>query len=128
MGFLDEVQKKAASVLGGIKGEHTGLVETIMGMVTSRESGGLSGLLNSFREKGLGGIVSSWVSTGRNLPISPDQVQNAIGEERIQQVAAKTGMSPEAVKAKLAELLPDVVDKLTPEGKVPEEETAATKK
>lgn len=120
MSFFDEVKNKAAGMLGGLKGEHLGILETIMGMVTNKESGGLGGLVDSFKEKGLGDIMSSWISTGKNLPISPEQVEEGIGQERVNQFATEAGMSPEAAKSKLAELLPGVVDKLTPQGHLPE--------
>lgn len=128
MSLFDDAKKKAASMIGGMWGEHTGIVETVMGMITNKESGGLTGLVDSFKEKGLGDIVSSWISTGKNMPISPEQIQQGLGQERIQQFAEKTGMSSEAASSKLSVLLPDVVDKLTPEGKIPETELAGIQK
>lgn len=120
MSFFDEVREKVVSAVGGMKGEHSGLIDGILGMVTNKDSGGLAGLVNTFKEKGLGDIISSWVSTGKNLPISAEQIQHGIGKEQIQQLAEKIGLSPEAAKSKLAEFLPDIIDKLTPEGKLPE--------
>ena len=120
MSLFDEVKNKLFSAIGDKEGEQSGLIESIMGMVTNKESSGLEGLLNSFKEKGLGDIISSWVSTGENQPISADQIQEGVGKEQIQQIADKIGTSPDAVKSKLAELLPDIIDKLTPEGKIPE--------
>ncbi|HSB30701.1 MAG TPA: YidB family protein [Candidatus Sulfobium mesophilum] len=120
MSFLDEVKDKIVSAVGGMKGEHSDLIDSIMGMITNKESGGLEGLVNSFKEKGLGDIMSSWISTGRNLPVSDDQVQQGIGKDQIQRLAEKIGLSPDAAKSKLAELLPDIIDKLTPEGRIPE--------
>ena len=120
MSFFDEVRDKVVGAIGGMKGEHSGLIDSVMGMVTDKESGGLAGLVNTFKERGLGDIISSWISTGRNLPISNDQVQQGIGKEQIQQLAEKMGLSPDDAKSRLAELLPDIIDKLTPEGKIPE--------
>ncbi len=120
MSLMAEIKDKVLSAIGGMKGEHSDLIEGIMGMITNKESGGLEGLVNTFKEKGLGDIISSWVSTGRNLPISGEQVQEGIGKEQIQRLAEKTGVSSEAARSKLAELLPDIIDKLTPEGKIPE--------
>ncbi len=120
MGGFDEIIGKVTEAIGGPKGEQSGLIESIMGMVTSEESGGLAGLVSGFREKGFGDVVSSWVSTGSNLPISTEQLQQGIGMEKIRQLAEKAGLSPEVAKSRLAELLPDIVDKLTPEGKIPE--------
>ena len=114
MGMLDDIKDKA---LGALKGETGGLMDGIHSML---ESGGLAGLVDSFKEKGLGGVISSWISTGKNLPISAEQIQQALGKEKIQQLAEKAGMSPEDVKAKLTEHLPNIIDKLTPDGKLPE--------
>ncbi len=118
MSFFDEVKGR---LFGSEKeGEQSGLIEGIMAMVTNKESGGLAGMLENFNGKGLGDIISSWVSTGRNMPISADQVQDGVGKEQVQQLAEKAGMSLDDAKSKLAELLPDIIDKLTPEGKIPE--------
>ena len=64
--------------------------------------------------------MNSWVGTGENQPISADQVEQGLGQERIQQISGKLGMDPGTVKSKLAEVLPGFVDKLTPNGKVSE--------
>lgn len=117
MSLLHDITDKA---LGALKGETGGFMDGIHSMLVSKESGGLAGLVDSFKEKGLGGIISSWISTGKNLPISTEQIQQALGKEKIQQLAEKAGMSPEDVKAKLTEHLPNIIDKLTPDGKVPE--------
>ncbi len=117
MSLLDDIKDKA---LGALRGEAGGFMDGIYSILGSEESGGLAGLVESFKEKGLGGIISSWISTGKNLPISADQIQQALGKEKIQRLAEKTGMSLEDVKAKLAEHLPNIIDKLTPDGKVPE--------
>ncbi len=117
MGLLDDIKDKALSAL---KGETSGLMDGIHSMLVSKESGGLAGLVDSFKEKGLGGVISSWISTGKNLPISADQLEQALGKEKIQQLAEKAGLSPADVKAKLTEHLPNIIDKLTPDGKVPE--------
>lgn len=117
MGLLDDIKDK---VLGGLKGEMGGLMDGVHSMLGSKESGGLVGLVESFKEKGLGNIISSWIGTGKNLPISAEQIQQALGKEKIQQLAEKAGMSPEDVKAKLTEHLPNIIDKLTPDGKMPE--------
>ena len=83
------------------------------------QPGGLSGLLQNFHDKGLGELVTSWVGTGQNLPISADQIQHALGSEQVQQLAAKLGIPSGVVSSQLAQLLPTVVDKLTPSGEVP---------
>jgi len=64
--------------------------------------------------------VASWVSTGQNLPISAEQLQSVLGNEQVQAIAQKLGFTPQEVSAHLAELLPQVIDKLTPDGNVPQ--------
>ena len=89
-------------------------------MLSQGHSGGLANLVHAFKEKGLGEIASSWVRIGENLPISPEQIQQGMSREQLQQLATNAGIQSEAVSAKLAELLPVVVDKLTPNGVIPE--------
>jgi uncharacterized protein YidB (DUF937 family) len=115
MGLLD-------SVLGSLAqgGSGNQLLDSVMRMVNDPAHGGLEGLVRSFQDKGLGSIVDSWVSTGRNLPISPDQIAQGLGSGELSALASRLGMSQGDVSSKLAQLLPDVVDKLTPNGRVPD--------
>jgi uncharacterized protein YidB (DUF937 family) len=76
--------------------------------------------VQNFHDKGLGGLVTSWVGTGQNLPISADQIQHVLGSAQVQQLAAKVGISPEAASSQLSQLLPTIVDKLTPNGQMPQ--------
>jgi uncharacterized protein YidB (DUF937 family) len=94
-------------------------------LLQSKELGGLDGLVQKFTKGGLGDIISSWVSTGANLPISPEQIQKGLGPTQISQLASQLGMSPDAVSKQLAKILPGVVDKLTPDGKVPTQDIIA---
>ena len=73
------------------------------------------------RREGLGELVNSWVSTGQNLPVSSEQIQHVLGNEQVEQLAAKAGISPDLASSKLAELLPMIVDKLTPNGQIPQQ-------
>ena len=120
MGLLDDVAGKAMGLFGGGSGEQSGLLNGVLDLVSNSGSGGLAGLVDTFKEKGLGDIVSSWVGTGQNLPINADQIQQALGSETIQNLAAKAGLSTEEISAKLAEHLPGFVDQMTPNGAVPE--------
>jgi len=81
---------------------------------------GLSGLAQNFQSQGLGDIFSSWVSTGENKPIQPQQLQGALGAEVLQQLTGGSGMSLQAALPLLAQLLPAVIDKLTPQGQLPQ--------
>ena len=80
---------------------------------------GLNSLVRGFREAGLADIVDSWISTGPNLPITLEQLQKGLEGKVIRQLAYKTGLSQEATCAELATLLPQLVDRLTPEGALP---------
>jgi uncharacterized protein YidB (DUF937 family) len=120
MGFFDDLAGKVASAVKGSQGQQGGLVEGVMGLLTNKETGGLGGLMQAFNQQGLGDIISSWVGKGNNLPINPEQVQEVLGSDVIQQLAEKSGVSVDAAKAQLSELLPSLIDKVTPEGKIPE--------
>jgi len=114
MGLLDNI---AGQVLGG--GAKSDLLNAVMGLVGNQQTGGLGGLVQQFSGKGLGDIVNSWVGTGQNMPITPQQIQQGLGSDTIKQLASKAGLSPDAVTSQLAGLLPNVVDKLTPNGQIP---------
>lgn len=118
MGLLDEMTSKAHTMFGGAEGESSGLLNGVMKMLSSSETDGLSGLVQSFKDKGLGDVVSSWVGTGENLPVNADQISNALGSETIQDLASKAGVSSTEVSPLLAQYLPGLIDKLlfTPSG------------
>jgi uncharacterized protein YidB (DUF937 family) len=114
MGLLDNL---AGQVLGG-NSTQGNLINAVMGLIGNQQAGGLTGLVEQLAGKGLGEIVNSWVSTGKNLPITADQIQHGLGSGTISQIASKVGITPEAVTSQLTQLLPQVVDKLTPNGKI----------
>ena len=118
MSFFDDLVEKVSGA--GSQGQQAGLVEGVMGLLTNKETGGLGGLMQSFNQQGLGDIISSWVGTGNNATITSEQVQEVLGSDVIQQLAEKSGVSVDAAKAQLAELLPSLIDKVTPDGKIPE--------
>ena len=120
MGLLDGMAKGLlAKVLGGGSSQNP-LMDIVLGLITSPETGGLQGSVQMFKEKGLGEAMSSWISTGENQPVSGDQIQHALGGNFIQQIAQQLGSSKSEVAGSLANLLPDIIDKLTPTGKLPE--------
>ena len=88
-------------------------------------SGGLGDLLKQFQQHGQDDKAQSWVSTGPNEPVTPHEVEQALGAERIAWLTQQTGMSREELLAGLSRELPEAVDKLTPEGRVPTEQEAA---
>ncbi len=121
MGLLDDVLEKAKTTVGGSSGEQSSLANEVLGLLSGGgQGGGLQGLIQSFREKGLGDIISSWVSTGRNLPIDAEQLKTGLGVDRIGELASKVGIPADLATSKLTELLPTLIDRLTPDGKVPD--------
>lgn len=105
-------------MIGGQTGEEAGIMGHVMALVNNPETGGLQGLVQQFHANGLGGVVNSWISQESNQPITADQIQQVIGQDRLNTIAGKLGMQPEEASAKLAQFLPVIIDKLTPAGKV----------
>ena len=110
MGLLD-------SILGGAGGEGSP-ISAITDLLGAQE-GGLGGLIGAFEQNGLGGLASSWIGKGDNLPISAEQIQNVLSSGMLADFAAKLGVDPQAAAGTLAQVLPQVIDKLTPDGQVP---------
>jgi uncharacterized protein YidB (DUF937 family) len=120
MAFFDDLVGKVTGAVKGSQGQQEGLLEGVLGLLTNKETGGLGALVQAFNQKGLGDIISSWVGTGNNAAITPEQIQEVLGSDVIKQLSEKSGISFDAAKAQLAELLPSLIDKVTPEGKIPE--------
>ncbi|MEX5283944.1 MAG: YidB family protein [Nitrospiraceae bacterium] len=120
MGLFDQLAQAAS--LFGQGGEKNDQLLQAMTQLLGKDSniGGLSGLIQAFQKSGLSEIVNSWVSTGANLPISAEQIKQGLGSQLLQQLSAGTGLSQETCSSQLSSLLPTLVDKLTPEGTVPE--------
>ena len=102
-------------VLGGIVG--AGMVTVVNGII--EKHGGLPGVVNEFERNGLGATVKSWVGTGPNQPISPADVHRVLGPDLLQQLSEKSGLSVQDLTAKLSQVLPQAVDRLTPDGAIP---------
>lgn len=119
MSLLDGIAAVADSLLSG-SDKQKQLTSAALSRISDPATGGLLGLVNTLRQLGLDDVVSSWISTGENKPISPEQVQNALGEGQINQMAQNMGVSRQEVSTGLAGLLPQLIDKLTPDGKLPE--------
>jgi uncharacterized protein YidB (DUF937 family) len=103
----------ATAAAGGL------VVSQIIAMIQNRP-GGLGGLLQSFQQGGLGHVFQSWVGTGQNLPVSPDQLQGTVGADWISRITQATGLPQEQVEQHLSSLLPQIVDHLTPGGQLPQ--------
>ena len=86
------------------------------------QQGGIGALAQRFHEKGLGGVVQSWISTGQNQPVDGQQIQNVLGGGQLDALAERFGIPKETLSSGLAQVLPQVVDKLTPNGQVPQQQ------
>ena len=121
MGLFDQVVKGLTQkFLGGGGATQNPLLDIALSLLKDPKTGGLNGLVDSFKSKGMNDVMSSWISTGQNLPISPEQVLQILGKGQIQQFSKQSGTSNEDITSGLASLLPDLINKLTPEGKIPE--------
>jgi uncharacterized protein YidB (DUF937 family) len=113
----------AATPGGGLGGMLGGLLggSAAGGML----SGGLSDLLKQFQTNGQGDKAKSWIESGPNKPVSPAELEQVLGSDRIEWLMRETGMSREELLAGLSRELPQTVDKLTPQGRLPNEQEAA---
>ncbi|XLZ67985.1 YidB family protein [Massilia sp. SR12] len=114
MGLLDQL---AGQVLGQSQGD---LLSSVMGMIN--RAGGLQGLLQQLQAGGLAEQAASWVGTGGNHPVSGEQLEQALGSDNIAQIAQQAGLQPGQASNGLAEMLPKIIDQLTPDGQVPQNE------
>lgn len=106
----------ASGMLGGRQAD--GPIGAIIGML-AQHPGGLSGLVSQLQQSGLGDIVNSWVSTGQNQPVSPGQLSGMFNSDQLGQLAQTLGTDQEGALGHLSQLLPQVVDKLSPQGTLP---------
>ncbi len=86
-----------------------------------QQNGGLQGLLAKMQQMGMGAQAQSWIGTGQNQPISPDALSQIFGQGQLGQIAQQLGMSRQDVSSGLARTLPDVVDRMTPQGQIPDD-------
>ena len=118
MGLMDHMGQVVGGLLGGQSGQNP-LLQAVTSLLGNNSNlGGLAGLVQAFQKNGLSEIVNSWVSTGRNLPATPQQIEQGLGSDLLKQLAGKAGLSPQDASAQLSNLLPNLVDKLTPNGKI----------
>ncbi|HUN92463.1 MAG TPA: YidB family protein [Burkholderiaceae bacterium] len=120
MGLLDGI---LASALGGgaPQGANNPLIQMAGALLNNNSSiGGLAGLAQQAEQAGLGHVVQSWIGSGANLPISGDQLTQILGSSQVQQMAQQVGLNPQVVSGALAQILPHMVDHLTPGGQVPQ--------
>jgi len=120
MGLLDSVVSAFGQSPQGGGAGGAELLNVVVGMLgNSGQGGGLAALVQQFEQGGLGHVIGSWIGTGQNLPITPDQLHSVLGSEQVQQIAQQLGLNSSEVLGQLSQLLPQVVDKMTPQGQVP---------
>lgn len=123
MGLMNGFSNGIAGQLAGQFGSGVGnnkLLGAVAKLVGGSGVGGLSGLTQLFMQGGYGDTVKSWISTDKNRDIPTPQLQDVLGQERIREVANEAGVTETEAADGLAEVLPQLVDKLTPDGKLPE--------
>ena len=122
MGLLDSVAGMLGAAQGGPAADgNAALINAVVGMLgNGSAAGGLGGLVSQFTQGGLGEVIGSWISTGQNLPISAEQLQSVLGSGVMSSLAQQTGLSQGDLAGPLAQILPQVVDRLTPDGQLPQ--------
>lgn len=118
MGFLNDLTAR----LGGKEGQEGG-VASLQKMIT--DHGGLQGITSRLTNSGLGQQVQSWIGSGQNQPVSGAEVQQAMDPNTLNDMAQKSGMTPEQTSDEVAKVLPEMVDNATPQGKIPQEDPFA---
>lgn len=115
MGFLDEMGRQLGGALGGTGGQPD-IMQIVQALLT--QSGGLNGLLAKLKQGGLGDVVQSWLGNGQNLPVSAEQITQALGQPQVAALAKQFGIDPQQVSSLVAQNLPGLVDKLSPGGAI----------
>jgi len=125
MGLLDSVIGNVLNNMGGGAGAQAGggmdgnnIMQMVMGLL--QQQGGLGGLVEKLSQSGLSQQAASWVGTGTNLPVSANQISQALGSGPLADLASKFGIDPQQLSGSLAQYLPDVVNQLTPQGRLPD--------
>ena len=113
----DPMSALLGQLLGGANGQQSPLLQ--IGLSLIQQQGGLTGLIEKLKASGLDEQVASWVGTGPNMPVSGDQLTQALGSQAVGQIASQLGMQPSAASGALAALLPQIVNQMTPQGNVP---------
>ncbi len=126
MGLLDSViGALGSSGHSGNAGSGADLLGAVIGMLGQGGAqggglGGLAGLVNKMQQGGLGEVAASWIGTGQNHPISADQLGGVLGSDTVSNMAKQLGLNQGDLLGQLTQVLPQLVDKLTPQGHVPQ--------
>ena len=126
MALFDSIISGAAEKFG--LGDKAGtLLSALLALMTNQKTGGFGGFISSFKDAGLGDMATSWVSGGDNADISDDQVASVLGNDVVGDIAKQAGLSEGAATSALGYMLPQVIDKLTPDGDIPDDESLLSK-
>ncbi len=118
MGLLDSMTGAVSAQMQ----QRGGLVGVLGGLLANHgDVGGLGGLAEKFQQAGLGDVIGSWIGHGQNLPVSPGQISGVLGSDTVANIARQLGIDPAQASTQLSEVLPGLIDKLTPHGALPEE-------
>ncbi len=104
--------------MGG-DGKNSKLVTVALQFIMGK-MGGMGGLISTFQKNGMGDVISSWISQGPNKDVTPDDLEKGFGRDNIFEIAKEADMPKETVTTKLSEILPNLVDKMSPNGEVPD--------
>ena len=116
-----QAQDSLSSILGGLtggRGGGTGNILLQLALSMLQQQGGLGNVLGKFREAGMGAQADSWVSTGQNVNISPNQLEQVFGSGALNDIASKLGMSQEQAGSAMSQVMPELINQLTPQGQV----------
>jgi uncharacterized protein YidB (DUF937 family) len=121
MGLLDSILGAAMGGGQGGGGVQGALLNAVVGMVAGggQGGGGLGNLISKFTQGGMGDVMNSWVGQGQNAPISSDQLTNVLGSDTIGNLASQLGLSHGETAGHLSQMLPEIINKLTPQGQAP---------
>ena len=126
MGLLDQLAGQVIGSLGAQKQDPVSQSDLLGGVMSLiNNAGGLQGILQQLQSSGIADQVASWIGTGENAPVSGNQIAEALGTENVAQIAQHAGIEPEHAATGLAQLLPQIIDQLTPGGQVPQNELLA---
>jgi uncharacterized protein YidB (DUF937 family) len=106
----------------GMLGSNPQLLQIVTGMLgNDGGQGGLGGLVAKFQQAGLGDAIQSWIGGGPNQPVSGEEVSNALGSDTVSDIAARLGVNPGEAAGQLSQLLPELINHLTPAGEAPQQ-------
>ena len=123
MGLFDSITNAAAEKTGVSSSAASGLLSALLSYIAGPKYGGLVGFLDMFRHNGMGDLVDSWVSTGANQPLTDNQIEASLGDGVVNDLSQKAGIGSSLGKSALAFIIPMLVDKLTPNGAVPDNQS-----